>query len=298
MLHIWGGLNVVEGILSYGSLVIFINSTKSINESCNMLIEHFRRLNQSYISALKILEFNEKHQPEKNNGQAKLTKIEQVELKNINFSYDGEKKILEDINLKVNENEKVAIIGRTGAGKTTLVNLLCRFYDLKDGEILINGENYEKYDIKSLREQIGYVLQEVVIFDGNVYENINYANKKVKKEEIEEICKKLNLHRKIVSWEKGYETNLNDNKNLLSQGEKQMINFARILLENPSMIILDEVTSSLSYENEELIKNAINQIMKGRICFVIAHRLSTIKNCDKIVSISNGKIISEECKIS
>ena len=158
--------------------------------------------------------------------------------------------------------------------------------------------NYEKYDIKSLREQIGYVLQEVVIFDGNVYENINYANKKVKKEEIEEICKKLNLHRKIVSWEKGYETNLNDNKNLLSQGEKQMINFARILLENPSMIILDEVTSSLSYENEELIKNAINQIMKGRICFVIAHRLSTIKNCDKIVSISNGKIINEECKIS
>ena len=293
-----GGLNVVEGILSYGSLVIFINSTKSINESCNMLIEHFRRLNQSYISALKILEFNEKHKPEKNNGQAKLTKIKQVELKNINFSYDGEKKILEDINLKVNENEKVAIIGRTGAGKTTLVNLLCRFYDLKDGEILINGENYEKYDIKSLREQIGYVLQEVVIFDGNVYENINYADKKVKKEEIEEICKKLNLHRKIVSWEKGYETNLNDNKDLLSQGEKQMINFARILLENPSMIILDEVTSSLSYENEELIKNAINQIMKGRICFVIAHRLSTIKNCDKIVSISNGKIISEEYKIS
>ena len=293
-----GGLNVVEGILSYGSLVIFINSTKSINESCNMLIEHFRMLNQSYISALKILEFNEKHQPEKNNGQDKLTKIKQVELKNINFSYDGEKKILEDINLKVNENEKVAIIGRTGAGKTTLVNLLCRFYDLKDGEILINGENYEKYDIKSLREQIGYVLQEVVIFDVNVYENINYANKKVKKEEIEEICKKLNLHRKIVSWEKGYETNLNDNKDLLSQGEKQMINFARILLENPSMIILDEVTSSLSYENEELIKNAINQIMKGRICFVIAHRLSTIKNCDKIVSISNGKIISEEYKIS
>ena len=147
--------------------------------------------------------------------------------------------------------------------------------------------------MKDLREQIGYVLQDVVIFEGNVYQNINYANKEIENKEIEDICKRLNLHDKIMSLENGYETNLNKNKDLLSQGEKQMINFARILIENPSMIILDEVTSSLSYENEELIKNAINEIMKGRISFIIAHRLSTIKNCDKILLMENGKIIEE-----
>ena len=171
--------------------------------------------------------------------------------------------------------------------------MLCRFYELKDGQITINGIDYKNYKIKDLREQIGYVLQDVVIFEGNVYENINYANKEVSKEEIEKICKRLNLHEKIMSFEKGYETILNKNKDLLSQGEKQMINFARILVENPSMIILDEVTSTLSYENERLIQNAINEIMKGRICFIIAHRLSTIKNCDKILFMKDGKIVEE-----
>lgn len=288
-----GGINVVEGILSYGSLVIFINSTKNINGNCNTLIEHFRRLNQSYISFLKILKFNCEFNPEEDNGKLELKKINKVEFKNVNFSYNEEKQILNDINLKADEQEKVAIIGRTGSGKTTLVNLLCRFYNLEYGQILINGKNYKQYSIKDLREQIGYVLQDVVIFDGNVYENINYADKEVCKEEIIDICKRLNLHSKIMSFEDGYETNLNKNKDLLSQGEKQMINFARILVENPSMIILDEVTSSLSYENEELIKNAINEIMKGRISFVIAHRLSTIKTCDKIVLMKNGKIIEE-----
>lgn len=288
-----GGINVIEGILSYGSLVIFINSTRSINGKCNTLIEYFRRLNQSYISFIKILKFNDEFETEEDSGKLELTKINNIELKNVNFAYNEEKQILKDINLKVEEQEKIAIIGRTGSGKTTLVNLLCRFYNLEDGQILINGKGYKQYRMKDLREQIGYVLQDVVIFDGNVYENINYANKEVSKEEIIDICKRLNLHSKIMSFEDGYKTNLNKNKDLLSQGEKQMINFARILVENPSMIILDEVTSSLSYENEELIKNAVNEIMKGRICFVIAHRLSTIKNCDKIVLMSNGEIIEE-----
>ncbi len=288
-----GGINVIEGILSYGSLVIFINGTKSINRSCNTLIEYFRRLNQSYISFIKILKFNDEFEPEEDIGKLELNEIKNVEFKNVSFAYNEEKQILKDINLNAKEQEKIAIIGRTGSGKTTIANLLCRFYNLEDGQILINGKDYKQYKIKDLREQIGYVLQDVVIFEGNVYENINYANKNVSKEEIINICKKLNLHNKIMSFENGYETNLNKNKDLLSQGEKQMINFARILVENPSMIILDEVTSSLSYENEELIKNAVNEIMKGRICFVIAHRLSTIRNCDKILLIKNGKILEQ-----
>lgn len=288
-----GGLDILTSTITYGSLMIFVNATSSIKSYYDTIIKYIDRLNKSYISFVKILKFNSEFKPEEDKGKLELSKIDSIELKNINFSYNEEKQILKNINLKIKNKEKVAIIGRTGSGKTTLVNLLCRFYDLQDGEININGKDYKKYRIKDLREQIGYVMQDVVIFEGNVFENINYANNEISKQEIIDICKKLNLHNKIMSFEKEYETNLNENKDLLSQGEKQMINFARILIENPSVIILDEVTSSLSYENEELIKNAINEIMKGRICFIIAHRLSTIKNCDKILLMRDGVIIEE-----
>ena len=286
-----GGIDILDGIITYGSLMIFINATSEIKKHFDIAIDYIDRVNKSYVSFTKILKFNDEFEKENDNGNIKLSKIENIEIKNVNFSYSGEKKILKDINISVGEKEKVAIIGRTGSGKTTLVNLLCRFYNLENGEITINGIDYKQYKMKDLREQIGYVLQDVVIFEGNVYQNINYANKEIDKKEIENICKRLNLHNKIMSFKNGYETNLNKNKDLLSQGEKQIINFARILVENPSMIILDEVTSSLSYENEEIVKNAINEIMKGRICFIIAHRLSTIKNCDKILLMENGKII-------
>ena len=288
-----GGLDILSGVITYGALMIFVNGTSTIKHFLDVFIRSVNSLNSSYISFVKILKFNNDFLPENDCGKLSLEKINNIQIENLNFSYNENKQILNNINIKVDSNDKIAIIGKTGSGKTTLVNLLCRFYELKDGTIKINGQDYKKYELSDLREQIGYVMQDVVIFEGNVFENINYANKKVSEEEIINICKKLNLHNKIISLEKGYKTNLNKNKDLLSQGEKQMINFARILVENPSMIILDEVTSSLSYENEELIKNAINEIIKGRICIIIAHRLSTIKSCDKILLMKNGKIIEE-----
>lgn len=288
-----GGLDILNGIFTYGSLMIFVNATSDIKKFFDVAISHVDKINKSYVSFTKILNFNNNFIEEEDNGKLDLQKITDIEIQNLNFSYNENKNILKNINLKAEKNGKVAIIGRTGSGKSTLVNLLCRFYDLKDGKIFINGIDYKKYKIRDLRNQIGYVLQDVVIFEGNVYENINYANKNISNDDIKNICKRLKLHDKIMSLENGYETNLNKNKDLLSQGEKQMINFARILVENPSMVILDEVTSSLSYENEQLIKNAINEIIKGRICFIIAHRLSTIKNCDKILLMKDGKIIEE-----
>lgn len=288
-----GGLDILSGVITYGALMIFVNGTSTIKHFLDVFIRSINSLNSSYISFVKILKFNNDFLPENDCGKLSLEKINNIQIENLNFSYNENKQILNNINIKVDSNDKIAIIGKTGSGKTTLVNLLCRFYELKDGTIKINGQDYKKYKLSALREQIGYVMQDVVIFEGNVFENINYANKKVSEEEIINICKKLNLHNKIISLEKGYKTNLNKNKDLLSQGEKQMINFARILVENPSVIILDEVTSSLSFENEELIKNAINEIIKGRICIIIAHRLSTIKSCDKILLMKNGKIIEE-----
>lgn len=288
-----GGINLFEGTMTYGALILFINSTSDITKSMNDIIVRVELLNNSYISFIKILKFKEEVVEEKDTGILKLEKVKNIKFENVKFAYNKESRVLKGIDLKVEKNEKIAIIGKTGSGKTTLVNLLCRFYPLTEGKILINGKDYTDYTLHSLREKIGYVMQDVIIFKGNVYENINYVNKDISNKEIEEICKKLNLHEKILSLKNGYETDLSENKDILSQGEKQMINFARIMIENPEIIILDEVTSSLSYENEKLIKNATKEIMKDRICFLIAHRLSSVESCDKIVLLEDGKIIEE-----
>lgn len=288
-----GGVDLIKGTITYGALMIFINGTSDITKSMDTTVRFIERVNYSYISFLKILKFNQEVEKEQDTGKSRLECVDEIEFRNVEFAYQEEHQILKGINLKVGKNEKVAIIGKTGSGKTTLVNLLCRFYSLTRGKILINGENYTNYTMQNLREKIGYVMQDVVIFKGNVYENINYANKKVSNEKIVEICKKLNLHEKIISLPHGYETDLSQNKDILSQGEKQIINFARIMVEDPEIIILDEVTSSLSYENEELIKNATEQIMKDKICFLIAHRLSSIQSCNKIILMEEGKIIEE-----
>lgn len=286
-----GGYDLSASILSYGTLMIFINGTTSIKGYCDDLVMHLPRLNESFISMKKIYNYIKVYDPEVETGKLELKEIKKINYDNVSFSYNDDKKILNNISIDVENNDKIAIVGRTGCGKTTLVNLLCRFYEVSKGKILINGKNINEYTYESLRNNIGYVMQDVVIFDGNIYDNINYANKDVTKEQIEEICKKLRLHDKIISFNEGYELNLNKNQDLFSLGEKQMINFARIMVENPSVVILDEITSSLSYENEELVKNAIKEITKNKICFIIAHRLTTIKSCNKIIYMENGNIL-------
>lgn len=288
-----GGYDLAASVLSYGTLMLFINGTTSIKGFCDDLVTHLPRLNESFISMKKIYNYLNKYEPEIETGKLKLKKINDIKFDNVYFSYSNDRQVLSNISIDISNNDKIAIVGRTGCGKTTLVNLLCRFYDVSKGAILINGNNINNYTLESLRDNIGYVMQDVVIFDGNIYDNINYANKNFTKEQIEIICKKLKLHDKIMSFSEGYELNLNKNQDLFSLGEKQMINFARIMVENPSVVILDEITSSLSYENEELVKNAIKEITKDKICFIIAHRLTTIKNCNKILYMENGKILEK-----
>lgn len=286
-----GGYDLSMSVLSYGTLMLFINGTTSIKGYCDDLVLHLPRLNESFVSMKKIYSYLNKYDPEIETGTLKLDKINGIRFNNVCFSYNEDKQILGNISLDVDKNDKIAIVGRTGCGKTTLVNLLCRFYEASKGKILINGTNINNYTLESLRENIGYVMQDVVIFDGNIYDNINYANKSVTRKQIEDICKRLKLHDKIMSFSEGYKLNLNKNQDLFSLGEKQMINFARIMVEDPSVVILDEITSSLSYENEELVKNAIQEITRDKICFIIAHRLSTIKTCNKIIYMENGNIL-------
>lgn len=174
-----------------------------------------------------------------------------------------------------------------------MVNLLCRFYDFNDGVIRINGVDYRNYSIQSLRNKIGYIMQKVVIFDGTIFDNINYANKDVSENEIMDICKRLGLHDKIMMFENGYETRISADTDIFSSGEKQLLNFARVMVEDPDIIILDEATASLSYRSEMLVRKAIDEITQGKISFIIAHRLSTIKKCDKILLMKDGKVIEE-----
>lgn len=287
-----GSISVESGILSYGALIILARYIDSPEVYAKWFIDGFQIRNISRISYEKIQDILKKQEEEIDIGE-ELDKVENIEFEDINFSYDKKHNTLNNISFKVNKNQSVALVGRTGSGKTSLVNLICRFYDLEDGQISINGKNYKEYSIRSLRDKVGYIMQKVVIFDGTILENINYANKDISRDEIIKICKKMNLHDKIMSLKDGYETRINSDTNLFSAGEKQLLNFTRVMVENPEIVILDEATASLSYNSELLVRDAIEEITKGKISFIIAHRLSTIKKCDKILLMQDGKVIEE-----
>ena len=287
-----GSIGVEQGVITYGAMIILARYISSPETYAKWVIDGFQIRNIGKISYEKINKILQKEEEEIDIGE-ELENVSSIQFENISFSYDNEKNVLNDISFNVNKDESIALIGRTGSGKTSLVNLICRFYELKDGTIKINRKNYKEYSIKSLRGKIGYIMQKVVIFDGTILENINYANKDISKDKIIEICKKLNLHDKIISLKDGYETKISSDTDIFSEGEKQLLNFTRVMVENPEIIILDEATASLSYKSEMLVRKAIEEITKGKISFIIAHRLSTIKNCNKILLMKDGKIIEE-----
>lgn len=287
-----GSINVEQGIITYGAMIILARYISSPETYARWVIEGFQYRNIGKISYEKIKNILQKEEENIEIGM-ELDKIEKIKFNNVTFSYDNDKNVLNNISFEVKTNQSIALIGRTGSGKTTLVNLLCRFYELNEGSIEINGKDYKKYSIKSLRNKIGYIMQKVVIFDGTILENINYANKDISKDEIIEICKKLNLHEKIMSLKDDYETKISSDTDIFSTGEKQLLNFTRVMVENPEIIILDEATASLSYKSEILVRKAIEEITKGKISLIIAHRLSTIKNCNKIVLMKDGRILEE-----
>lgn len=287
-----GSISVEQGIITYGAMIILARYITSPETYAKWVIEGFQYRNVGKISYEKIQSILQKEEENIDDG-IRLNNVKKIEFNDVCFSYDDEKNVLNHISFEIGKDKSVALIGRTGSGKTSLVNLLCRFYDLDEGTIKINGRDYREYSIRSLRNKIGYIMQKVVIFDGTILENINYANKDISKDEIIEICKKLNLHEKIMSLKDGYETKISSDTDIFSTGEKQLLNFTRVMVENPEIIILDEVTASLSYKSEMMVRKAIEEITKGKISFIIAHRLSTIKNCDKILLMKDGKIIEE-----
>ena len=213
-----------------------------------------------------------------------------VEFKNVTFSYEDGVEILKKVSFKAKKGQTVAIVGPTGAGKTTIVNLLSRFYNVDSGEVLIDGIDISKVTIRSLRKQMGVMMQDSFIFSGTVMDNIRYGNKEVSDEQVIRAARTVCAHGFIMEMENGYYTQINERGSRLSQGQRQLISFARALLADPKILILDEATSSIDTETEILLQKGLNELLKGRTSFIIAHRLSTIKNADFIMYIDAGGI--------
>lgn len=216
-----------------------------------------------------------------------------VRFNDVSFAYNENEEVLSHVSFEVKPGEMIAFVGPSGAGKSTVASLLPRFYDATNGSITIDGQDIRKVTLDSLREQVGIVPQETVLFNGSVYDNILYGRLDATREEVEAAAKAANAHDFIMQLPNGYETMLGDRGMNISGGQRQRISIARAILKNPQILILDEATSALDTESERVVQEALDRLMVGRTSFVIAHRLSTIKNADKIMVLENGQLIEQ-----
>ncbi|MBE6142217.1 MAG: ABC transporter ATP-binding protein [Erysipelotrichaceae bacterium] len=282
-------LALVYAVMSLGRLSSFLSYTtqysKPFNEISGVASE-YESAKASFNRVNNFLNLKE----DIDEGNKEISEIDNIEFKDVNFSYDMNKKLIEHLNLKINKGDKVAIVGPTGAGKTTLINLIMRFYDPQSGEVLVNNIPYKDVKKHSLRNHIGMVLQDTWIFKGTILDNIRYLKPEASKEEVIEASKKAHADLFINAMPNGYETVINA-KEGLSEGEKQMIAIARVMLLNPEVVILDEATSNIDTRSEKLIGEAFDLVLKNKTSIVIAHRLSTIINADTIIVMKDGSII-------
>ena len=251
---------------------------------------------QSMIAAAeRIFEFlEEPEEIDTAKGKINTEKLKgNVEFKNVKFGYDSEKTVINDFNAKIKEGQKIAIVGPTGAGKTTMVKLLMRFYDVTSGEILVDGHNIKDFDRGELRKMFGMVLQDTWLFSGTVKDNIKYSKENATDDEVIEAAKAAHVHHFIKTLSKGYNSVINEESSNVSAGQKQLLTIARVILANPKILILDEATSSIDTRTEIQIQDAMDNLMKGRTSFIIAHRLSTIKNADLILVMNHGDIVEQ-----
>lgn len=290
-----GGWLAVREIITIGVIASFINYSKQFTRPINELANQINMFQTAIAGAERVFEImDESPEKEDEKDAIRLSNISgKVDFENVTFSYDKKTPVLKNINLHINPGETIALVGPTGAGKTTIINLLTRFYDIDEGLIKIDGTDIRKINRKSLRSSLGIVLQDAYLFSESVRENIRYGRLDASDEEVEEAAKLTNAHKFIKRLPQGYDTVLSEEASNLSQGQRQLITIARAILANPSILILDEATSSVDTRTELHIQEAMLNLMKGRTSFVIAHRLSTIRDADQIVVINDGKIIEK-----
>ncbi len=291
---IWyGGNNVINGTITAGSLVAFLTYAVNISNPIKRLTRVIGNIQKALAAAQRVFMIIDMPEEIAESRDAKqLPEVSgKVEFQNVSFAYNDKGNVITDLSFSVKPGEVIAIVGPSGAGKSTIANLLPRFYDVNKGDIKIDGHSVRVVTLDSLREQVGIVPQETMLFNGSVYNNILYGRLDATKEEIEAAAKAANAHDFIMQLTDGYETKLGDRGVNLSGGQRQRIAIARAILKNPRILILDEATSALDTESERVVQEALDRLMVGRTSFVIAHRLSTVKNADKILVLEKGNLV-------
>ena len=287
-----GASLAMNGRISFGVIVAFMIYVRFFTQPLSQIAQAMNNLQRTAAAGERVFEFlDEKELEDESNKVSKLENVKgDIEFLNVKFGYSPDKLIIHNFNAKIRAGQKVAIVGPTGAGKTTMVNLLMRFYELDGGAITIDGISIDEIPRENVHEQFGMVLQDTWLFEGTIKENIVYSKEGVTDEEVIAACKTVGLHHFIKTLPKGYYTVLND-KASLSEGQKQLITIARAMLQNAPLLILDEATSAVDTRTERIVQEAMDKLTVGRTSFVIAHRLSTIKNADIILVMKDGDII-------
>ena len=294
-LIVWyGGLNVVleDSSVTLGTIFLFIQLSQMLFRPLRQIADKFNTLQMGMVAANRVFKIIDTKSQISNNGNSNGNLITgDIEFKNVIFSYVENEKVLKDVSFKVKSGEKVAIVGSTGSGKTTIVNLLSRFYDVDSGEICLNNKDIKDFELNELRSKIALVLQDVFLFADTILNNITLWNKSISFDNVITAAKKIGIHDFIMSLPGGYNYNVKERGVMLSQGQRQLIAFLRAYLKNPSILILDEATSSVDTNSEELIQNATLKITENKTSIIIAHRLSTILNSDRILVMNSGKLV-------
>ncbi len=299
-----GGHQVLVSSLEFGTLLLFSQYATQFFEPVRQIARLIAEFQMAQASAERIFTLIETENPIEDRGEViekygslfTPTKevvdpiVGNIEFKDIEFYYNKEEPVLNDFNLKVNAGQTVALVGETGSGKSSIVNLLCRFYEPIQGQVLLDGVDYRERSVGWLHRQIGYVLQSPHLFSGTIKDNVKIGRPEASDEEVMEACRIVNAHDFIMSFEKGYDTDVGEGGSKLSVGQKQLISFARAILVNPAFFVLDEATASIDTETERIVQYAIDHILKNKTSFIVAHRLSTIVNADMILVIKKGKI--------
>ena len=295
LISILGGFLVIKNYIEVGDIQSFIQYVRQFNQPLNQIAQISNQLQATAASAERIFAFlDEEEEPVTENDSVKVTRHDgEVIFDHVRFGYDENKVIIKDFNAKVKPGQKIAIVGPTGAGKTTIIKLLMRFYDVNSGAIYVDGKNIKDYNRQEIRSHFGMVLQDTWLFSGSIKDNIKYGKLDATDEQVKEAAKAAHVDHFIKTLPSGYDMVLNEEASNVSQGQKQLLTIARAILADPEILILDEATSSVDTRTEVLIQKAMDNLMENRTSFIIAHRLSTIRNADLILVLNEGDIIEQ-----
>jgi len=291
-LLVWyGSRGVLDGNITLGVLIAFPLYINMLFRPIRMMANRFNTLQMGLVAAGRVFDVLDKREFIPNEGLLKPEKLRgEVEFDRVWFSYDGKTDILKEVSFKIAPGDTLAIVGSTGSGKTTIINLITRFYDIRSGKIRIDGEDIRKYELNALRSRIALVLQDVFLFGGSIYENISLRDPNISREEMRRASEIIGADKIIEKLPGGYNFQITERGSNLSLGQRQLISFVRALVFKPDILILDEATSSVDTETESLIQHAIEKLITRRTSIIIAHRLSTIRHADHIAALKNGKI--------